>query len=117
MYYMVRRRPQWMQRDPRWELLGRATPRLIERFNHLGVVRIEYVAAFPDQDDFSVWLCTETDEQRDRLGTEQPLLDQVRQVLRGAGFTARQVALASLTAQSQETVDRSYEGSWFYALR
>jgi hypothetical protein len=114
---MAREKPQWIRQDPRWELLKRARPRLIERFTHVGVVRIEYVAAFPEQDDFYVWLCTETDEQRDSLGIGDPLLDEVRQVLVEAGFTAGQVAHVRSTAQSQETVDRSYEGSWFYALR
>lgn len=86
-------------------------------FGPQGVVRIEVVAAFPEQDEFAIWLCTATDQERDRLGLDQPRIDQVRTILLEAGFSPNQLHGLVTTVQSQETVDRDYEGSWFYALR
>jgi hypothetical protein len=103
--------------DPRWELLQVATPLLRDHFADRGVVRVEYVAAFSEADSFSVWLCTRTDAQRDALRTEGSALGAVRRLLREAGFTEREVSRVGTTSQSQETVDRDYAGSWFYALR
>jgi hypothetical protein len=33
------------------------------------------------------------------------------------GFTPAELADLSVIAESQETVDRQYEGSWYYAMR
>jgi hypothetical protein len=78
------------------------------------VTRIEYVASFPDNDRFSVWLGTDTDRQRDQLGS---LLEEVRAVLLDVGFAPAQLAGLRTFVQSQETVDREAEGKWSYWLR
>lgn len=103
--------------DPRWKFLEDARPELLRAFGPRGVVRIEFVAAFPELDDFAVWLCTNTDDERDRLGLDNPLRDAVRAILLKTAFSAEQLHGLMTTAQSQETVDRDCEGSWFYALR
>lgn len=77
--------------------------------------KVEYVSAFP-QDDFAIWLGTAIDIERDALGTDSPRLEEVRAVLR-CGFTQDWLRGLMTTAQSQETVDRDYEGKWFYAVR
>lgn len=41
----------------------------------------------------------------------------MRAVLADTGFPADMLDGLRTTAQSQETVDREYDGSWFYALR
>ena len=102
--------------DPRWSLLDVAKPLLLNRLCEHGVEQIEYVGAFPD-DAFSVWLCTQTDSERDVMGSPGPLLDAVRATLMEAGFTPDQVVGLRTVAQSQETVDRDHEGSWDYAMR
>jgi hypothetical protein len=102
--------------DPRWALLQEIKPALLRAFGESGVVRIEYVAAFPGQDHAWVWLGTETDAQRDALaGTELQILSEVRGITERHGFSAANVSGVAL--QSEETVTRDYEGSWFYALR
>jgi len=103
--------------DPRWQLLQEAKPALLRVGAERGVVRIEFVSAFPSSDRIVVWLGTETDRQRDSLGVDDPLLDEVRSVLVRTGFAPEQLNDLMTTAQSQETVDRDYAGSWFYALR
>jgi hypothetical protein len=82
-------------------------------FAEKGVDRVDYVAALPDPDVW-VWLGTQTDAQRDALVTANNLLLQVRRVL------AQEVVgidITGVTVQSDETVNRDYQGSWFYAMR
>lgn len=102
--------------DPRWTLLRALEPALLHVFREAGVKGIEYVAAFPFQDDAWVWLGTATDAERDALtGTEPQLLSEVRMIAERRGFRGEKVS--GVTVQSEETVARDYEGSWFYALR
>jgi hypothetical protein len=103
--------------DPRWEVIENARPALLAKLAPEGVIRIEVVASFPHSDRFAIWLGTETDEQRNALPERNPCLDEVRSCLAESGFPAEQVSGLLTTAQSQETVDRDYQGSWFYALR
>lgn len=82
-------------------------------FADRGVARVDYVAALPDPDVW-VWLGTQTDAQRDSLATANDLLAQVRQVL---DEKVTGIDVTGVTVQSEETVNRDYEGSWFYAMR
>jgi hypothetical protein len=60
---------------------------------------------------WSCWIFTDTDEQRDQLARISSLPRILDEAASQAGF-----APDSSTFQSQETVDRDYEGSWFYAM-
>lgn len=82
-----------------------------------GVTRIEPVVGFVKPYRIHVWLCTDTDAARDALSGPNPLQDKVREVLVAAGLPQDEAHFEGTVAQSQETVDRDYEGSWFYALR
>jgi hypothetical protein len=108
-----------MGSDPRWAVLEEARERLFASFSHRGVERIEYVAAWPDLAGVSVWLCTNTDTERDALGSDNPAKAEVEAVLRDCGLDDRDLGpgLLVTTAQSQETVDRQFSGSWFNATR
>lgn len=102
--------------DPRWALLQDMKPALLRRFKSSGVLRVEYVSAFPSQDDAWVWLGTATDAERDALtGSEPRLLSEVRLIAERHGFPGHNVS--GVTVQSDETVARDYQGSWMYALR
>lgn len=103
--------------DPRWGMLEAARPELVREFSSRGVIKVEFFAAFPQVDGIAVWLCTATDEQRDALGVPNPGLTEVRSVLLDVGFTADQIGQVVTISQSQETVDRDYTSSWFYAMR
>jgi hypothetical protein len=103
--------------DRRGQMLATARPELVDAFADDGVLRVEYVSAFPDQDDLAVWLGTATDSEADRLRQQQGLRDRVSAMLSRAGFTGEQLEGLLVVIQSQETVDREYAGSWFYALR
>ncbi len=64
-----------------------------------------------------VWLQTTNDEERDRLASNPQTLPWIREVLVASGYPVIEASLTTVTIQSQETVDRSYDGSWFYAMR
>jgi len=105
-----------MTDDRRWQLLEDARPLLLEAFAEKGVVRIEFVGAFPELDSIGVWLCTASDGQRDVL--DRPVLGEaVRRILLRVGFTPEELGDLATVVESQETVDRDYEGSWYYAMR
>ena len=95
----------------------KARPRLRNRLARHHVTRIEYVASFPTNDRFSVWLGTDSDEQRDRLGTTGALLEDVREILLEVGFTPANLTGLRTFVQSRETVDRECGGSWRQWLR
>jgi hypothetical protein len=97
--------------------LDRAKPALLDALSVHGIGRIEYVVGFVEPYSVWVWLGTETDAQRDALPGDRPLLDRVRDALEVAGLPLDQAHCEGVTVQSQETVDRDYDGSWFSALR
>ena len=103
--------------DRRWDLLELARADLMRAFADDGVRRIEYVAAFPVQHAFAVWLGTSSDDEAARLRARTELVERAAAVLRGAGFATSELAELAVVVQSQETVDRAYAGSWFFALR
>lgn len=87
------------------------------RFASRGVTTTRFVGAFPDLPGAGVWLCTTTDAERDALQADAGLLGSIRDVMREVGFSSLDVAETGVVVQSQQTVDRAYEGSWFFAMR
>jgi len=55
--------------------------------------------------------------ERDSLPNFLLLRDRVSPLLADAGLPAEHVGDILVTAQSQQTLDRDFDGSWFYALR
>lgn len=64
--------------------------------------------------DVWVWLGTSSDAERDSLATSHGLLGLVRRLL---ADEVDGIEVSGVTVQSDETVRRDFEGSWFYALR
>ena len=102
-------------RQPDWDQLERMREVLVRDLSDRGVTKVEFVTAFVEPFQSSVWLCVSTDAERDELLGQPDLLELVHTVLRSNQLDGSLVDYA--TAQSQETVNRDYEGSWFYALR
>jgi hypothetical protein len=90
--------------------LGLPTEALIAEF--ADVERVEYVPASGPPYGSWVWLATATDAQRDALAADPKLEERVRQVC-----AQHAVAVRGVTVESQETVERDFQGSWFYRLR
>lgn len=99
--------------------LDRAEPLLVEHLGSHGVTGVEFVVGFVRPYSVWVWLVTAGDAERDQfeLSKDLPLFDEIRGILTTAGLPARDAYFAGTTVQSQETVDRDYQGNWFYTLR
>jgi hypothetical protein len=106
-----------MPRVDKREVLEAARGRLLAAFSEPGVDRVEYVVGFVGPYEVSVWLGTETDAERDSLARSEGLREDVARVLADCGLDRTDAVFGAAVVQSQETVDRDYEGSWFYALR
>lgn len=104
-------------RDYRWQVLEKAEPAIISAFRGDGVDRVEAVAAFPEHSRFGILLGTRTDAEAEQLRRSPSAAARVRQLLAAAGFQDPEVGGLVVTIQSQESVDREYDGSWFNALR
>lgn len=102
--------------DPRWTVLQEMQPALLQAFRQAGVGRVEYVTAFPSHDATWVWLGTATDAERNALNVTHPrMLAQVRFIAEQHGLSSEEIS--GVTVQSDETVTRDFEGSWFQATR
>jgi len=112
----VNRRDERAGRDV-WAALEQATPAIVRALAPKGVVDVQYVVGFVHPFSVHVWLVTATDAERDALGSSDPSLDEVTSAVLASGFPAEHATIDGTVAQSQETVDREYEGSWFSALR
>jgi len=114
------------RRRPNWKALERAKLALVDEFSDAGVTTVEFVTAFSAPFPSTAWLVVDSDDQRDVLlrqyghdsqsNTLIPELhERATRALSAGGVDA--ALLRGVTVESQETVDRDYEGKWFYALR
>ena len=101
----------------KWWTLEAAGIDLLAHFKSRGVVDVKWIAAFPDIPGVAAWLCTQSDDARDTLTLEPDLQEAMDGALKRAGMAATEVAASSYVTQSQETVDRDFEGTWFSAMR
>ena len=99
---------------PDWVGLDGLKQDLLRDLRDVGIDHVEYVVAFSAPFDFSVWLGTATDATRDSLASDPALNDRVRRLADEHGLAA---ALGDVIVESKETLDREYEGQWFYRLR
>lgn len=95
--------------------LERAEPEVLARLARHGVVRVEWIVGFVEPYSVSACLGTATDAERDAL-PEAPFLAEVREILVASGLPGGRARFERTVVQSQETVDRDHQGSWFYAL-
>ena len=100
-----------------WVALEQATPAVVRALASCDVVEVEYVVGFVHPFSVHVLLVTATDAEGDALGSSDPFLSEVTSVILSSGFPVEHATIDGTVAQSQETVDRDYEGSWFYTLR
>ncbi len=94
--------------------LARLADEIVRALAAKGVMRVEHVVAFSPPFDYWLWLGTSTDDERDRLMRDRSIVGLLRDLTQRHGPKA---TFEGFTVESQETVDRDYEGSWFYRLR
>ncbi|GAA5035689.1 hypothetical protein GCM10023335_81740 [Streptomyces siamensis] len=73
-----------------------------------------FVAAFSEPFYYWVWLGVSTDQERDACRQDVTIDGRVRRVAAEYRMTE---LYHGFTIESQETVDRDYEGRWFHRLR
>lgn len=99
---------------PDWDRMSRLNTSLLAEFGPQGVSRVEFVTAFSEPFQFRVWLGTSTDEERERLTEDASVMSRIRRL---AAVESLEDLLEGYSAESEETVDRDFQGSWFYRLR
>ncbi|MHB9860221.1 hypothetical protein [Streptomyces sp. YIM S03343] len=106
----------WRAKQPKpdWERLKRVEDGLLREFAVDGVTLVEFVVAFSQPFYYSVWLGVSTDQERDACQQDATFDGRVRRV---AAEHDMAELYDGLVIESQETVDRDYEGSWFYRRR
>lgn len=102
------------QAEPNWRVTRRLEKALLRDFEAQGVCHVEIVVAFSQPFAFWVWLGTATDAEREQLQADATINERIRAEAAGLLLEAR---YEGWTVESQETVDRDYQGSWFYRLR
>lgn len=64
-----------------------------------------------------IWLVTVTDEEKKGVAERGLLRADVLGALRESGVRSDRLERAHITVESQETVDRDYDGNWYYVMK
>ena len=59
-----------------------------------------------------IWICVQSDDERNRLRSDKALMTRLRQTLVDANYPKEGSDEVGIDFESQETVDRVSEGSW-----
>lgn len=70
-----------------------------------------------DPRNLAVWITTDTDTQRDELLRIGALIGQFRVAFRDAGYPEGAIAEIRFEFESQQTVDRDFNGNWWHAVK
>ena len=92
-----------------------AIPAIVAATAGQGVVDAHWFIAFHGYP--VIWLVTTTDADKDEVAARGFFRPEVLVALRAAGVRSDLVDRTHVTVESQETVDRDFDGSWFNAMR
>jgi hypothetical protein len=95
-----------------------AIPELVDALNQWGVTRVTWFQAFHGYP--VVWLVTDTDAAKAVVRNHSCFRSTVQDILVANGVDsalAAETALRGVTVESEETVVRDFDGSWFNAMR
>ena len=80
--------------------------------------KVTYIGAYDLGPQYlAFWIFTTTDKERDRLLNEPQMIEALHELLRSNSYPVDAVASVGLAVESQETVDRDFEGNGFYAMK
>lgn len=65
----------------------------------------------------SIWICVQSDRERDRLQADVALMQRLRQTLDAVDYPAEGRDEVFFGFESQETVDRESDGDWWQHWR
>lgn len=95
--------------------VAEAVPAIVTAGAGLGVLGAHWFLAFHGYP--VVWLVTATDAEKAEVAERGLLRAEVLAALRESGVHADLLEQTHVTVESQETVDRDYEGNWYYAMK
>jgi hypothetical protein len=63
------------------------------------------------------WICVATDAQRDSLLADWTFPERMRRIVADCGYPQDSVDRVGFTSESDETVDRDWNGNWYHAMK
>jgi hypothetical protein len=85
---------------------------------HAEIVFTTWIGAVEiDPKHLAFWIFTRTDAERDRLASNDRLLEEFREIAAVAGYPPPAVPQIKFAFESKETVDRDWDGNYWYAMR
>jgi hypothetical protein len=95
--------------------VAEAVPVIVGALAAHGVTDVQWFIAFHGYP--VIWLVTASDDEKAAVAGRGFFRPEVVVALSAAGVESDLAQRVSVTVESQETVDRDFEGSWFYAMR
>jgi len=92
-----------------------AVPMIIGSLAANGVTNVHWFLSFHGYP--VIWLVTNSDAEKERVTEHGCFRTEVLSALAEAGVADDLVERTHVTVESEQTVDRDFEGSWFYAMR
>jgi len=78
-------------------------------------VRVDYFGAYDiDPKNLAFWICIESDKEKNKLKSDALLMNIFQNLLIKYNYPKSAVGFVFIDFQSQETIDREYEGNWYY---
>ena len=63
------------------------------------------------------WICVPTDAQRDALLGDPAFATRLRRIVADSGYPEDSVDRVGFASESDETVDRDWNGNWYHAMK
>ena len=92
-----------------------AIPRIVAMLESHGVKRVQWFLGFGGEP--VIWLVTSTDAERDAVARQGFFREEVLAKLAEAGVGDPPLSKAGVTVESEESVERDWQGNWWYAMK
>jgi hypothetical protein len=97
------------------QVMETATRSIVGALHEHGVIDVHWFLAYEGYP--VVWLVTETDVEKAAVAGQGFFRPTVQQLLADAGVPTDLAARAGVTVESNESVDREWDGKWHFAMR
>ena len=111
---------------------SREVQKLIKRAVEEQGVHVKFIFAFGYKVDSAFWIAVHTDAEKDLLRANKALLQQLNAIFSESGYlqmmedvwrkeisnpVLQYLKKPGIVFESQETVDRDFQGSWYYCVK